>query len=162
MKYFSSQKLLPDGPQIVWVLGSPREGNEPVIYVLHKLSTMAQICLLSLTSRYLFCRSSIRWVSNPSLHFSLSGTLFTGSISLTLHGEYHSACSCFTTFLMYLRYTNNNPHIFTPLLRHNRNTLYYEEFFIECFLHLFFDLDKTIISSFLLVYILRLINIHIK
>ena len=96
--------LLPDGPQIMWVLGSPgEERNRISNYVLQRLSIIAVICLLSCICMNLTCLISINLDSRPSLHLSISGTFWAGNFSLILQELQLSGWSSPVLSLRYLK-----------------------------------------------------------
>ena len=71
-------------------------------YVLHKLSIMAVILVVSCTSMYLLCFALISSARRPSLQVSDSGTDLLGNSFLILQELYFSALSRLVSFLRYL------------------------------------------------------------
>ena len=76
------------GPQIVWVKGSPseemKEGGAIHPQVLQRLSIIAQMLLVSSTLSCFSPLTMSRFARRPSLHFSHSGTAWTGRAALIL------------------------------------------------------------------------------
>ena len=92
--YISSSvlvKLPGTGPQIVWVLGSPKGGGRE-----DHLSATQAVNHSADAPNKLFSR--------PTLHNSCSGTFWTGRESLILQDEYFSILSIPVTSLKYLRF----------------------------------------------------------